>query len=50
MNPRNIDKIVSDTGSGVKRNFWRAKFLTSHHVCMHRLIFFMADTLIKLII
>jgi len=28
----------------------RAKFLTSHHVCMHRLIFFMANTLMKLII
>jgi len=28
----------------------QAKFLTSHHVCMHRLMFFMANTLIKLII
>jgi len=37
-------------GAGVKRNFWLAKFLTSHHVRMHRVIFYIPNALIKLII
>jgi len=36
--------------TGVKRNFWLAKFLTSHHVRMHRVILYIPNTLIKLII
>jgi len=34
----------------VKRNFWLAKFLTSHHVNMHRVIFYISNTLRKLMI
>ena len=33
----------------VKRNFWFAKFLSLHHVHMHRVIFYITNTLIKLI-
>jgi len=36
--------------AGVKRNSLFAKFLTSHHVPMHRVIFYIPNTLIKLII
>jgi len=36
--------------SGVKRNFWLAKFLTSHHVRMHRVNIYIPNTLIKLIV
>jgi len=36
--------------SGVKPNFWLAKFLTSRHVRMHRLIFCISNTLRKLMI
>jgi len=32
------------------RNFASQKFLISHHVPMHRVIFYMPNTLIKLII
>jgi len=41
---------VSLLDTGVKRNFWLAKFLSSHHVRMHRVIFFTLNALIKLII
>jgi len=37
-------------GPGVKRNFWLANFLTSHHVHMHRVIFYISNTLRKLVI
>jgi len=37
------------SGSGVKQNFWHAKFLTSHHVRMHRVMFYIPKTLTKLI-
>jgi len=36
--------------SGVKRNLWLGKFLTSRHVRMHRVIFNISNTLRKLII
>ena len=36
--------------AGVKRNFRLAKFLTSRHVLTHRVIFYMSNTLRKLII
>jgi len=32
-------KNLWKNGPGVKRNFWLAKFLTSHHVNMHRVTF-----------
>jgi len=35
---------------GVKRNFWIVKFLTSRHVRMHRAIFYISNTLRKLMI
>ena len=38
------------TGPSVKRNFWLAKFLTWHHVRMHKVIFYIPNTLIELII
>jgi len=34
----------------VKRNFWLAKFLTSRHMRMHRIIFYLSNTLRKLMI
>jgi len=34
----------------VKRNFWLAKFLTSRQVRMHRAIFYISNTLRKLMI
>jgi len=42
----------STMGTGVQRNFWLwlAKFLTSRHVCMHKLIFYVSNTLRKLMI
>jgi len=43
-------KLLQNFVSGVKRNFWLAKFLTSHHVRMHRIIFYIPNMLIKLII
>ena len=47
--------IIREIGSlhvhtGVKRNFWLTKFLTSHQARMHRVIFYIPNTLIKLII
>jgi len=41
---------VWKSDSGVKRNFWLAKFLTSHHVCMDRVIFCIPNMLMKLIL
>jgi len=38
--------VVEDT-SGVKRNFWLAKFLTTRHVRMHKVIFYISNTLRK---
>jgi len=35
---------ISSSESGVKRNFWLAKFLTSLHVRMHRVTFYISDT------
>jgi len=35
------DVIVAHKFTGVKRNFWLAKFLTSNHVRMHRVMFYM---------
>jgi len=35
---------------GVKRNFWLAKFLTSRHVRMYTVIFYISHTLRKLMI
>jgi len=34
--------------TGVKRNFWLAKFLTSHHVRKPRVIFYIPNAVIKL--
>jgi len=39
-----------DSSPGAKRNFCQAKFLNSHHVRMHRVIFFMPHALVKLIV
>jgi len=36
--------------TGITCNFWLAKFLTSHHARMHRVIFYILNTLMKLII
>jgi len=36
--------------TGVRRNLWLAKFLTSHHVRMHRVIFYISNTVTNLII
>jgi len=36
--------------SGVKRNFWLAKVLTSRHVHMHRVIFYIQNTLKKMMV
>jgi len=44
-----LPELKSDSGSGVRRNFWLAKFLTSHHVRMRKVIFYISNTLIKLI-
>jgi len=44
-----IKGLPATTVAGVKQNFWLAKFLTSHHVRMHRLIFYIENTLINLI-
>jgi len=41
---------ISNWQTVVKRNFWLAKFLTSYHVRMHRVIFYIPNTLIKLLI
>ena len=43
-------KFESGSDSGVKRNFWLAKFLTSRHVRVHRVIFYISNTLRKLMI
>jgi len=37
-----------EPGPGVKRNFWIAKFLTSLHVRMLRVTFYISNTLTKL--
>jgi len=36
--------------TGVKRNFWLAKFLISRHMRMHRVTFYISNTLRKLMI
>jgi len=43
-------KHCFQTGTGVKRNSWLAKFLTSRHVHMHKIIFYISNTQIKLMI
>ena len=39
-----------DTALGVKWNFWLAKFRTSRHVGMHKVVFYISNTLRKLMI
>jgi len=39
----------NDKRAGVRGNFWLAKYLTSRHMRMHRVIFYISNTLRKLI-